>query len=76
MKEFRAKPFGRKKITMDGYAVPNIFYAQNFSYSILSVLNSAVKRLINSDGAEIPLKKVGYQKKTKTEIRKKVYKSS
>ncbi|MBS6352018.1 MULTISPECIES: hypothetical protein [Phocaeicola] len=59
MKEFRAKPFGRKKITMDGYAVPNIFYAQNFSYSILSLLNSAVKRLINSDGAEIPLKKVG-----------------
>lgn len=54
MKEFRAKPFGRKKITMDGYAVPNIFYAQNFSYSILSLLNSAVKRLINSDGAEIP----------------------
>lgn len=59
MKEFRAKPFSRKKITMDGYAVPNIFYAQNFSYSILSLLNSAVKRLINSDGAEIPLKKVG-----------------
>ncbi|EJW99234.1 hypothetical protein EVA_12657 [gut metagenome] len=48
---------------MDGYAVPNIFYAQNFSYSILSLLNSAVKKAHKLRWGRNPFKKKSANRK-------------
>ena len=51
-KEFRSSPFVPKKITPDGFAVPNIFCRPKLFLIPPSLLMRAVKkRLINSDGA-------------------------
>ena len=51
-KEFRSSPFVPKKITPDGFAVPNIFCRPKLFLIPPSLLMRAVKKkLINSDGA-------------------------
>ena len=63
-KEFRSSPFVPKKITPDGFAVPNIFCRPKLFLIPPSLLMRAVKkRLINSDGAWKLKKKVGRKKR-------------
>ena len=63
-KEFRSSPFVPKKITPDGFAVPNIFCRPKLFLIPPSLLLCAVKkRLINSDGAWKLKKKVGRKKR-------------
>ena len=65
MKEFRSSPFVPKKITPDGFAVPNIFCRPKlFSIPPSFLLRAVKKRLINSDGAWKLKKKVGRKKRS------------